>query len=106
MADKFHKKPFDDATKLKLEIFDECFREWLPVFIFNPTVSRIFVYDFFAGKGKDSLGNPGSPLILLNEAKGDNCSFCNALNGKEIVFAFNDVNNSEKLKESVTKHLE
>lgn len=106
MADKFHKKPFDDATKLKLEIFGECFREWLPVFIYNPTVSKIFVYDFFAGSGKDSLGNPGSPLILLNEAKGDNCSFCNALNGKEIVFAFNDVNKSEKLKESVTKHLE
>jgi hypothetical protein len=45
MADNFHNKPFDKATKLKLEIFGECFREWLPVFIFNPTISKIFIYD-------------------------------------------------------------
>ena len=59
MADKFHKKPFDDATKLKLEIFGECFREWLPVFIYNPTVSKIFVYDFFA-----------LLLLVLNDSDG------------------------------------
>lgn len=106
MAKNFHKKPFDDATKLKLEIFGECFREWLPVFIYNNTISKIFVYDFFAGAGKDGVGNQGSPLVLLNEAKGESCSLCNALNGKEIVFAFNDAKESKKLKNSVAEHLE
>ena len=70
MKDDFHNKPFDEATKFKLEIFGECFKEWLPVFIYNPTISHIYVYDFFAGAGQDSLGNHGSPLILLNKAKG------------------------------------
>jgi len=106
MADKFHEKPFDEATKLKLEIFGECFREWLPVFVYNPTVSKIFVYDFFAGSGQDGAGSLGSPLILLNEAKGENCRFCDALNGKEIIFAFNDAYKSKQLEESVNKHLE
>lgn len=105
MADQFHNNPFDEATKLKLTIFGECFREWLPVFIYNPTVSKIFVYDFFAGAGRDVIGNPGSPLILLNEAKGENCCFCNAINSKEIVFAFNDVNKSEQLEASVAEHM-
>jgi len=105
MADNFHNKPFDEATKLKLEIFGECFREWLPVFIFNPTISKIFIYDFFAGSGQDSVGYPGSPLILLHEAKGENCSVCKSLNGKEIIFAFNDKNKSLELETSVKEYL-
>ena len=106
MADNFHNKPFDEATKLKLEIFGECFREWLPVFIFNPTISKIFIYDYFAGSGKDIIGFPGSPLILLNEAKGENCSVCKSLNGKEIIFAFNDKNKSQELEISVKEYLD
>src|SRR5690606_28512521 len=94
MVDNFHNKPFDEATKLKLEIFGECFREWLPVFIHNPSISRIYIYDFFAGSGKDCDGNYGSPLILLNEAKGDGCKVCASLGSKEIIFAFNDKNKS------------
>ena len=32
MAKDMNKKEFDDATVLKLNIFGECFEEWLPVF--------------------------------------------------------------------------
>ena len=58
MAKNINKDPFDEATQLKLEIFRECFREWLPVFIHNPTIEKIYSYDFFAGSGTDSEGNP------------------------------------------------
>ncbi|MDX9883994.1 MAG: hypothetical protein RBS73_18185, partial [Prolixibacteraceae bacterium] len=91
MATNINKSPFDEATKLKLEIFRECFREWLPVFVHNPSIKRIYIYDFFAGSGSDSIGNPGSPLILLQEAKGENCKICDAVGGKQIIFAFNEL---------------
>ena len=53
MAKDINKKEFDGATKLKLEIFRECFKEWFPVFIHNSFVEKIFIYDFFAGSGID-----------------------------------------------------
>ena len=72
MANDINKKEFDDATSLKLEIFRECFKEWLPVFIHSPFVKKTYIYDFFAGSGKDTSENYGSPLILIEEAKGEN----------------------------------
>ncbi len=105
MAKKFTDKAFDEATKLKLEIFGECFREWLPVFIHNIYTPRLFIYDFFAGNGKDINGSPGSPLVLLNEAKGTNCKICSRLHQKEIVFGFNDKNEGATLKEVVENYL-
>ncbi|MDR1974700.1 MAG: three-Cys-motif partner protein TcmP [Bacteroidales bacterium] len=96
MARDINKDEFPEETKLKLEIFAECFREWLPVFLHNIHIQKIFIYDFFAGSGMDIEGNFGSPLILLNEAKGENCKYCNLLrsNGKQVCFGFN-----EKLKQ-------
>ena len=107
MARNINKKPFDEATKLKLEIFGECFREWLPVFIHNPSIERIYVYDFFAGSGTDSEGNPGSPLILLNEAKGENCKVCNSVGEKQIIFGFNELLDEKniELKNSIENHI-
>lgn len=35
MAKDINKKEFTEETQLKLEIFQECFREWYPVFIHN-----------------------------------------------------------------------
>lgn len=105
MGNKFHDKAYDEATKLKLELFKECFREWLPVFIFNKQVTKIYIYDFFAGKGFDIDGYPGSPVLLFEEAKGKDCSVCNSLNGKEIVFAFNDKDNSDCLEKAVSQYV-
>lgn len=64
-------EPFPEATMLKLDIFRRCFREWFPVFVHHPSVESIYIYDMFAGSGTDSDGNPGSPLILLEEAVGN-----------------------------------
>ena len=35
MAKNINKSVFDEASKLKLEIFGESFEEWLPVFIYD-----------------------------------------------------------------------
>ncbi len=103
---EFHEKAFDESTRLKLEIFRECFKEWFPVFIFTPYIKKIFIYDFFAGRGKDCKGNLGSPLILLSEAKGTDCSFCKPNNNKDVIFAFNDKTEKDELKNNVDSFIE
>lgn len=100
MTKDINKSSFDHATKIKLEIFRESFKEWLPVFIHTPYVEKRFIYDFFAGSGMDSEMNFGSPLILLDEAKGHDLMHCSRSDGKKIVFAFN-----EKIKKK-SKELE
>ena len=69
MAKDFHNKPFDDETILKLEIFKGYIREWLPVFLSRKSFSTVYIFDFFAGPGKDLHGQEGSPLIILDEVK-------------------------------------
>ena len=68
MTRNFHQQPFDEATQVKLELFGRYIREWLPVWLhWKPTPKRITIVDFFAGPGRDASGNPGSPLIAVNE---------------------------------------
>jgi three-Cys-motif partner protein len=92
MTKDINKDRFLEETKVKLQIFSECFREWFPVFIHNLYIKEIFIYDFFAGSGRDSEGTLGSPLILLNEAKGVDCKYCRQVREKykKINFAFNE----------------
>jgi three-Cys-motif partner protein len=68
MAKNHFEKPFDDGTKVKHDIFRAYLVEWLPVFISEkkPYWDNIFIYDFFAGEGKDPDGSLGSPLIILD----------------------------------------
>lgn len=69
MAKNHFNTPFDDGTKAKLEIFRNYLKEWLPVFISsneNTFWDNIFIYDFFAGEGKDINGILGSSLIILD----------------------------------------
>ncbi len=93
-----NKQPFHEATMLKLDIFRRCFREWFPVFVHHPNVKQIFIYDMFAGSGTDSEGNPGSPIILLEEARGNERQHCVALtkNNKSVVFGFNEKEKEKK----------
>jgi len=82
-----HSKPFDQGTKQKLEIFSECFKAWLPVFLHDKYTPSIHVFDLFAGSGSDSDGYPGSPLKLLFEARGIDRKNC--INAKKpITFTF------------------
>jgi three-Cys-motif partner protein len=60
--------PFDEGTLVKLEIFEDYFKEWLPVFISKPDPywKQIQIFDLFAGQGKDVGGKYGSPLRILS----------------------------------------
>lgn len=69
MSKDIHNKPFDEATLVKLSIFRDYTREWLPVFIAAQKIywNTINIVDFFAGPGKDVNNCPGSPQIILSE---------------------------------------
>lgn len=70
-APDFYKKPFEEGTLTKLQIFELYAREWLPVFLSpeRPPRPEIHLFDFFAGPGTDSTGELGSPLRLLRQLK-------------------------------------
>lgn len=108
MAKDINKASFDHATRIKLDIFRDSFKEWLPVFIHTPYVEKRFIYDFFAGSGMDAERNFGSPLILLDEAKGQDLMYCSKSDGKKIVFAFNEKikKKSRELEKNVTQFLD
>jgi three-Cys-motif partner protein len=62
-------KGFDEGTQIKLYILRKYLQKWLPVFISKRDKhwKDIFLYDFFAGEGKDAVGLNGSPLIMVEE---------------------------------------
>lgn len=65
MAKDINKKPYDEATLTKLEIFEQYFLAWLPVFIQTPYAKQIKICDYCAGSGQDSDEVAGSPLRIL-----------------------------------------
>ncbi|HVM89508.1 MAG TPA: three-Cys-motif partner protein TcmP [Puia sp.] len=60
-------KPFDDGTLDKLKIFEDYFKEWLPVFVVREELiwDEIQIFDLFGGEGKDVNGVYGSPMRIL-----------------------------------------
>ena len=107
MAKNINKKAFDEATKLKLDIFGESFEEWLPVFIHDKYTKEVYIFDFFAGSGTDIEGNLGSPLILLDKAKGEDRKYCSKAQ-KPIKFFFNEgkVRKSNELQQNTDTFIE
>jgi three-Cys-motif partner protein len=107
MAKNINKSIFDDASKLKLEIFGESFEEWLPVFIYDKYTTQASIFDFFAGSGTDIENNLGSPLILLDKAKGENRKYC-ANAKKPIKFYFNEgqIRKSSDLQQNTDDFIE
>jgi three-Cys-motif partner protein len=108
MAKDIHSKEFDDGTKIKLEILRKYIQEWLPVFIVKkqPDWGMIYMYDFFAGAGRDLNGNPGSPIIILEEIR----PYCRAIKEKrlKVKLFFNEVSQrkSKKLQDACVEHLQ
>ena len=107
----FHDKTFDAGTQLKLEIFRGYIREWLPVFLTGYTGSRsnygnVNIFDFFAGPGQDADGNPGSPLIIVDELR----QFCQdrsetkaSRTDVQLLFNDADADKIQRLKVEVAK---
>jgi three-Cys-motif partner protein len=104
----FHDKKFDDGTLIKLHVFKEYLKAWLPVFTKRKELywKKIFIYDFFAGEGTDSEGNFGSPLIIIDELR----NFCKDINIHKIelkvIFNEFDKKKKEKLHDFSQKYLE
>lgn len=92
MAKDIHAKPFDEGTMIKLELFRLYLREWLPVFV-KYKDKQIELYDFFAGEGCDPDGNPGSPLILLDELRPYCANFI--MNPTDVQVHFNDASSNK-----------
>lgn len=68
MTKEFHGEHFDEATLLKLEIFRGYVRAWLPVFLTERSFAEeVHIYDFFSGPGQDVAGNPGTPILIVEE---------------------------------------
>jgi three-Cys-motif partner protein len=65
------RKPFDEGTKTKLNLFENYLLEWLPVFLSPNKIiwPEINIFDFFAGEGYDCAGTKGSPIIILENIK-------------------------------------
>jgi three-Cys-motif partner protein len=70
-AEQIEDKPYNEGTLTKLDLFQLYARAWLPVFTSRPEPiwKRLHVFDFFAGRGRDCEGNPGSPTRLLTEIR-------------------------------------
>lgn len=94
-TNNFFNSRFDDATLMKLLIFEEYVKSWLPVFI-KQEKDSIYIFDFFAGAGYDSQNNPGSPIRILKQIKIYQSIICKT----KIKLFFNEYNkkNYEKLK--------
>ena len=54
MSKNINQKAYTEVKLLKLDIFRECFREWFPVFLHSKYISKILIYDMFAGSGSVS----------------------------------------------------
>lgn len=107
MSKDFHNRAFDDGTKIKLYIFQEYLKQWLPVFLSPriPKWQKIYIYDFFAGAGCDSEGTSGSPLLVLDAIK----PYCQKIKSDkiEVQILFNeyDREKAKRLKELCAEKL-
>lgn len=61
-----HKKPFDEQTLTKLELFEDYAKEWIPTFVMSG-YPNIWIFDFFAGPGYDKDNIQGSPIRILKQ---------------------------------------
>jgi three-Cys-motif partner protein len=93
-----HAKPFDQGTKTKLAIYRSYVRAWLQVFLHAELFrgKALQFFDFFCGPGQDSINEPGSPLILINELLAQREKI--EQHGHEIRILFND-EDQEKIRD-------
>jgi three-Cys-motif partner protein len=94
---KFYDEPYDDSTLLKLKIFREYLGVWISIFM-NLGVRNICIYDFFSGPGYDAKGQPGTPVIIVEEVRKACSKFGRNLDANNIRMIFNDKDKKHYLK--------
>jgi three-Cys-motif partner protein len=99
-ARDLHNKPFDERTRTKLEIYRSYIRAWLQVFLHADAFGGkpLQFFDFFCGPGEDSTGEPGSPLILINELLSERTKITQGGHAIRIFFNDQDVAKIDNLK--------
>ncbi len=90
MARDLHRKPFNEETLVKLELFRSYITAWLAVFVKSQRVTKkkIRIFDLFCGPGTDCSGQKGSPVLILETLQGLSSSIRNG--GYSVEVFFND----------------
>ena len=99
-----HKKPFDEGTLTKLDLFEAYAKEWLPVFIMKD-VEAIWIFDCFAGTGVDIENKPGSPIRILRQILGQAGNIFNRKSVIYLIFNEYDKEKFAKLQESCSEYI-
>ncbi|MFZ4085593.1 MAG: three-Cys-motif partner protein TcmP [Vampirovibrionia bacterium] len=55
-------KSFDEATLMKLDLFEKYLEEWLGVYVSKFSSKKAYILDLFCGAGRDRDANEGSAL--------------------------------------------
>jgi three-Cys-motif partner protein len=58
---------FETHTKIKLDIYNEYLRRYLPILLYSQYVDSIHIYDMFCGRGYTSDGHKGSAVLGIEE---------------------------------------
>lgn len=95
-------KKFDEHTLVKLKVWENYVKEWLPVFLNQEWVKCINIVDLFSGPGKTESGQEGSPLVAIKTLTEKYASKLDH-DLKSIKFFFNDINTVyyNKLKDRI-----
>lgn len=105
MARDLHRKPFNEATLMKLELFRAYITAWLSVFVKSQKVTKkkIRIFDFFCGPGTDNDGKIGSPILTLEILQGMSDSILKG--GYDVDVYFNDADSAkiEELKATINQ---
>lgn len=96
-----HDQPFDEGTQTKLFIYKSYLQAWLQVFIHTSKFlgKPLQFFDFFSGPGQDPQGNPGSPLILMDELELNRELIRTKARNIQVLFNDHDAAKSEKLRD-------
>lgn len=78
---------FETHTKLKLEIYNEYLRRYLPILLHAKNVYSIHIYDMFCGRGYTSDGQKGSAVLGIDEVL---CSVSQIGTGKQVHLHLSD----------------
>lgn len=99
-----HEKPFDEGTIVKLELFEEYAKQWLPTFIMSQ-YKEVWIFDFFAGTGYDIAGTAGSSIRLLRQIKNQIGNIFHQKIKINVCFNEYDENKYEELVVSCNRYL-
>jgi three-Cys-motif partner protein len=104
MARDLHRKPFNEGTLVKLELFRAYITAWLAVFVGSQRVTKkkIRIFDLFCGPGEDAAGQKGSPVLILEILQSLSAQIRAV--GYEVEVYFNDADAAkvEELKQALS----